>query len=136
MQAAARSAVLELVRGVSTGITLWAGCPTPVCECHNHCVPPAPADCICHGDRRAPTSVQGIGAVTFVAFLLSTACLAFGAGYLCGRLRHGSVEPQRNGAEAREQLRPAIEQGIPLAGAIDLGSERLVVRRGRSVVAS
>jgi len=74
MQAALRTAVQELGRGLSTGIVVWSGCRPGSCVCHS-CECPA---CNCYFGTRDREAVDGWGnAAVGAAFLLG---LVVGAG--------------------------------------------------------
>ncbi len=69
MQAAARAAIQEIARGVSTGLVVLAGTQTPQCTC----ICPACPDCNCLGSQRvypaAPTCTAN-GVSVLVGFVL------------------------------------------------------------------
>ena len=81
MQCVLRAAIVEVSRGLSTGLVLVAGARCPDCLCSPSLVctePPSCGDCSCRDGRPTPEISQ--------AFLVTAGLFLILFGYLLGRL--------------------------------------------------
>jgi hypothetical protein len=87
MQAAARAAVVELARGLSTGIVVLAGSSCPPCACAPSLVCAACADCACYGGERVAFGPEPLITCTGVIALVWTLVCGFIGGWYLSRLQ-------------------------------------------------
>ncbi len=85
MQAALRAGVGEIVRGLGTGLIVWAGYAQPSCTCVCAECPAFPRlpDCVCNGSSRSCDCEKG--ALNFLYYAVVGLILGLCIGYVAGR---------------------------------------------------
>ena len=106
MQAALRSALAELARGLSTGAVVLAGSPRcPACQPTLSCeAPPRCPDCVCYaGERGSLTEPPGSVSVFLLTLVVILVFVSGGLiGYIYGRRHKVVTELQVSGVSGKK----------------------------------